>query len=122
MEFVSRIELLEGDKLLLPCKVIGKPMPNVTWYKNHHEIAFTPFDNRVLFSHENNSLIILNVIEKDEAIYSCRAVSRNGKAVVKESNVFINSKYAFYFKYSLVVNILKLTLSICMSAWIINFY
>ncbi len=97
VEFVSRIELLEGDKLLLPCKVTGKPLPNVTWYKNHHEITFTPFDNRVIFSYENNSLIISNLNEKDEAIYSCRAVSRNGKAVVKESNVFVNSKYKFFF-------------------------
>jgi hypothetical protein len=38
----------------------------------------------------NKSLIILNVTDKDQGVYSCRASNSNGKAVVKECNVSIN--------------------------------
>jgi hypothetical protein len=64
----------------------------VTWFKNHREISFDPFDSRVSLA-ANFSLIIADVLEKDEAIYSCRASSRNGKAVVKESNVIVYGNF-----------------------------
>lgn len=74
--------------MILSCKVSGYPIPVVSWFKNHHQITFDSNEKRVIIS-ENNSLIILNVTEKDEAIYSCRASSPTGKAVVKECNVYV---------------------------------
>ena len=43
----------------------------------------------------NKSLIILNVTDKDQGVYSCRASNSNGKAVVKECNVSINGNDFF---------------------------
>lgn len=95
-EFKHYIELNHGEKLILPCKVSGNPLPTVTWFKNHREISFDPYDvsSRVQLG-QNNTLIINNISERDEAIYSCRASSRNGKAVVKESNVVIYGNFTF---------------------------
>ena len=80
---------MEGDKLILPCKVTGYPMPTVTWFKNRHEFTFDKTNSRVIMN-ENNSLVIFNLTDKDEAIYSCRASNNKGKAAVKESTVFGN--------------------------------
>ena len=81
------MEFMEGDKLVLPCKVSGYPLPVVTWFKNRHELTFS--EGKIVMN-ENNSLIIFNLTDKDEAIYSCRASNSKGKAVVRESTVFGN--------------------------------
>ena len=78
---------MEGDRLILPCKVTGYPVPNVVWFKNRHELALDKSDSRVVIN-DNNSLTIFNLTDKDEAVYSCRASNSKGKAVVKESTVF----------------------------------
>lgn len=86
------MEFMEGDKLVLPCKVSGYPVPTVNWFKNRHELTLEGNDEKMLMN-ENNSLIIFNLTDKDEAIYSCRASNSKGKAVVRESTVFGNSKF-----------------------------
>lgn len=72
----------------MPCKVSGYPSPIVTWFKNQQEISY---DSRVILA-RNNSLIIANVTERDEGLYSCRASNIDGKAVVKDSTVIVIGK------------------------------
>ena len=41
----------------------------------------------------NNSLTIVNVTEKDGAVYSCRATNAFGKVAVRESTVTVLGNY-----------------------------
>ncbi len=93
-EFKDGASVFKGETLVLPCKVSGYPLPTVTWFKNHQEIQFKAqsADERVRTASNNNSLIIADVSDEDEGIYSCRASNSFGKAVVKECNVIVKGK------------------------------
>lgn len=81
---------------MLPCKVYGHPEPIVSWFKKYSEITADSLQNsknRIIIA-QNNSLIIHNVTDTDEATYSCRATSGT-KAVVKEAIVTVFGKYFF---------------------------
>ena len=86
--FAESLEFNEGEKLVLSCVVSGHPKPTISWFKDHHEISFQAFDRKV-FLGQNNSLIIFNLTDKDEAIYSCRAINSKGSAV-KETRIKVN--------------------------------
>ena len=90
-DFATSLEFNEGEKLVLSCLVSGHPKPAISWFKNHHEISFKAFDRKVLLG-QNNSLIIFNLTDKDEAIYSCRASNSKGSAV-KETSIKVNGNY-----------------------------
>ena len=98
-EFSGHLDLESGTNLVLPCKTSGYPVPTVSWFKNHREISFNEsHDSRIMLA-ANKSLLIFNITDKDQGVYSCRASNKNGKAVVKECNVNINGilKFAYLF-------------------------
>lgn len=76
---------------MLPCKVSGVPLPKVSWFKNRHELVTS--DTRLTVA-TNNSLVIVNVTEKDGAVYSCRATNAFGKVAVREATVTVLGKSA----------------------------
>lgn len=87
--FNEYTELVEGQTAILSCNVTGNPMPSVIWYKNHHEIQFSETNKRVIKA-DNNSLIIYNLTDKDEAIYACKAFSNSTKYDIKEGKLIVN--------------------------------
>lgn len=94
-EFKDGASVFKGETLVLPCKVSGYPLPTVTWFRNHQEIQFkTQSSTERVRTASNNSLIISDVSDEDEGIYSCRATNSFGKAVVKECNVIVKGKYS----------------------------
>ncbi|CAF0945237.1 unnamed protein product, partial [Brachionus calyciflorus] len=104
-EFKISAVLNEGDTLELPCKASGYPIPTITWFKRTEEISF---DSERIFLSKDNSLIIRNISERDEAVYSCRASNSKGQAVLKESSVTVNIDAEIlsesYEKYVLIGN------------------
>ena len=53
-EFISYIEMNEGETLILPCRVNGYPKPTVSWFKNHHKID--TFDRRIIIDKNFNTI------------------------------------------------------------------
>ncbi|CAF4952593.1 unnamed protein product [Pieris macdunnoughi] len=70
----SPMNIKLGDKLKLSCDVIGNPTPVVVWTKGYQTI---PFSKNIYLS-EGNDLMIRNVTEYDNGIYSCEALSPLG--------------------------------------------
>lgn len=82
-EFVDilpgQLKVLVGQKASLSCSVKGKPVPDVVWMKNGHEIEE---DGRMLanFNGYNCTLEISEIRAEDEARYSCEASNEHGRA------------------------------------------
>jgi len=89
--FPTKIEVFIGSKLVLPCKVSGGvPAIQITWYKNHHELAFEAFNQKIYLG-QTNTLVISNLTEEDSGTYSCRA-SSNDKSLVVETELIVMGK------------------------------
>ena len=93
-EFKEKTDIFEGDVLVLPCKASGVPLPKVSWFKNRHELVTSVSNDSRVTVAANNSLIIVNVTEKDGAVYSCRATNALGKVAVRESTVTVLGNYS----------------------------
>ncbi|GMT09123.1 hypothetical protein PFISCL1PPCAC_420 [Pristionchus fissidentatus] len=69
----------EGAEVVLECCVEGKPMPNVTWYKDGLKMLM---ENRMLTYTDRKGftrLNIMNVVPDDAGEYCCEAVNSVGK-------------------------------------------
>lgn len=81
----------EGERLNLTCVVeAGLPKPQVSWYKNE----------TLLIDEKSTSLILEEVLDKDEGLYKCEA--RNLGGVANDvTNIVIYGKskevLAFFF-------------------------
>lgn len=82
-EFVDilpgQLKVLVGETANLTCSVKGRPVPEVTWMKNGHEIED---DGRTKssFNGFNCCLTIDNIDNEDEGRYSCEASNVHGRA------------------------------------------
>ncbi|KAJ0183997.1 hypothetical protein K1T71_000420 [Dendrolimus kikuchii] len=82
-EFVDvlpgQLKVLASETANLTCSVKGRPMPEVTWMKNGHEIED---DDRMKasFNGFNCCLTIDNINNEDEGRYSCEASNMHGSA------------------------------------------
>ncbi|XP_075991256.1 uncharacterized protein LOC142986608 isoform X6 [Anticarsia gemmatalis] len=82
-EFVDilpgQLKVLAGETANLSCNVKGKPLPEVVWMKNGHEIED---EGRITtqFNGHNCSLTIKDINIEDEARYSCEASNVHGRA------------------------------------------
>ncbi|XP_023570880.1 vascular endothelial growth factor receptor 1 isoform X2 [Octodon degus] len=59
----------------LDCHAGGVPEPQITWFKNHHEIQQEP---GIILGPGNSTLFIERVTEEDEGVYQCRATNPKG--------------------------------------------
>lgn len=62
------------------CRVIGYPRPTIQWFKDGRDITN---DDRYEFDYSIDGIItmvICNVTEKDQGVYSCRAENSEGWA------------------------------------------
>ncbi|KRT85768.1 Immunoglobulin, partial [Oryctes borbonicus] len=81
-KFVSPLNdavIEEGSKFTFVCKVIGTPMPIVTWYKDGISIQNFP-DYETSFDQGLCTLTIDETFADDSARYSCKATNAAGSA------------------------------------------
>ncbi|XP_063434967.1 fibroblast growth factor receptor 3-like [Mytilus trossulus] len=74
--FRHNLVSIEGDRLELPCKVIGSPRPFKIWYKDQRLLT-SKFDNRYRFG--MNALTIDPVEKNDSGIYNCHVENGLGE-------------------------------------------
>lgn len=69
------------EKAVLECVVVGKPTPNVKWYRKNEEITETA-TRKLSFNPETGvaTLELLEVTEEDETVYTVKADNKFGKA------------------------------------------
>lgn len=80
------------ETAVLECVVVGKPTPNVKWYKKDKEITETT-KQKITFNPETGvaKLELLEVTPEDETIYKVKADNKFGKAECRANLVISKS-------------------------------
>ncbi|CAH2103686.1 unnamed protein product [Euphydryas editha] len=82
-EFVEilpgQLKVLVGEKAILRCSFTGKPMPEIVWMKNGHEIEEEIGRVTIQINNFQTSLQIEEVKINDEGRYSCEATNIHGR-------------------------------------------
>lgn len=74
------VQLMDGDSLNLPCRIIGYPTPKIQWF--HNKQAITEVKGIELLQ-DSEGLCVLTIPEvfpEDGGEYSCHATNKFGKA------------------------------------------
>ncbi|XP_071599231.1 palladin isoform X2 [Heliangelus exortis] len=71
-------EIAEGNKVLLECRVVGNPVPDVRWFCEGKELQNTPDIQIHSGSGGLHSLIIAEAFEEDTGRYTCLASNSIG--------------------------------------------
>ncbi|KAK8406197.1 hypothetical protein O3P69_007132 [Scylla paramamosain] len=75
-----------GDTVSLPCRPPrGVPRPEVTWLRNGRQVS----DSRRVTITEEGDLVISQAVEKDSAVYVCRARNAAGSRQSTPTDLFI---------------------------------
>lgn len=83
VEHIMPDTVMDGEKLFIPCKVIGQPIPKIEWFHNDIEIKEA---KDIIFSQDNFglcSLTISEVFPEDAGEYYCKATNKFGEALSK---------------------------------------
>lgn len=75
-----------GNQVILPCDVVGIPVPKVTWYKNAQKVDVS---GERYTMNEDNSLVIKRMTMDDSAMFQCLASNDVGE---KSSYTWIRVK------------------------------
>lgn len=92
---VQSVQAVDGQELRLPCKVTGKPMPQISWYHNgknidqdeEYVITYNPEEGDI-------SLLIVEVFPEDEGEYVCVAHNPAGDAVTRATLIVLEPEEA----------------------------
>ncbi|CAG5126017.1 unnamed protein product, partial [Candidula unifasciata] len=73
------LEAREGNPIRLDCLVLGRPVPELFWYRNGVQVH--PDDNHKIVVNEDgvNSLLIISASRHDAGTYTCVAKNRGGE-------------------------------------------
>lgn len=85
----AEVIVLERSLKLIPCKAIGSPMPDISWYAEDDPLPLQ--DNAKYTIYQNGSLLIRNIKKPDALKYKCTAKNLVGKRTA-ESTVKIACK------------------------------
>ncbi|XP_052788091.1 hemicentin-1-like [Mya arenaria] len=77
--------ILEGDRVVLPCNVEGDPRPRISWYKDESPISLTDYH---YYIGEDGSLEIYSAEAADTGLYRCQASNEAGE-IEKVLNVYV---------------------------------
>ena len=81
-KFSSHLESVgvsEGEPLKLKCAVVGKPDPNITWFKDQQQVEES---DRIKLKVTSDNTCILHILKSDmddEGTYTCSATNSAGK-------------------------------------------
>lgn len=84
-EKLKPVQLMDGEQLMLTCRVIGNPTPKLQWFRNEQPLFET---KGTIISQEVNgtcSLTISEVFPEDAGEYTCYATNKIGEAINKVS-------------------------------------
>lgn len=92
---VSSLSVMDGEKVMFTCQVIGKPTPRVTWLHNGQPIKEAK--DVVVYQDQEGlcKLAISEVFPEDAGLYTCEALNRVGEAVCSASLV-VEGKIAVF--------------------------
>lgn len=62
-------EFSAGEHVVLQCLAKGTPKPTISWFKDEEAIIPT---ERHFFIHDNQMVIIVDSVQTDSGIYTCR--------------------------------------------------
>jgi len=68
-----------GSKIGLTCRLAGRPVPEITWFKNDAKISVKEADKRVSIENDVrgvSTLRLSDVLETDAGRYTCRAQNK----------------------------------------------
>lgn len=85
IEKLKPVQLMDGEQLMLTCRVIGNPTPKIQWFRNEQQLLET---KGTTISQEVNgtcSLTITEVFPEDAGEYTCYATNKIGDAINKVS-------------------------------------
>lgn len=81
-KFTSRLEnvdVAEGEPAKLKCTVIGRPDPNIAWFKGQQQLHENSRFQMMVTPDSSCILSILRVDMNDEGTYTCKATNSVGK-------------------------------------------
>lgn len=76
----GQLKVLLGETATLKCSFKGKPIPEIIWMKNGHEVDEEDKRLKIIVGDNESSLTIDGVRIEDEARYSCEATNIHGRA------------------------------------------
>ena len=85
----------EGQPHQMSCRVIGRPFPTVSWYKNGVEVDANQCRDYHITCQEDNGLCTLSfakVFVEDGAVFECRACNEAGDADTS-ANLTVERKF-----------------------------
>lgn len=85
VEKLKPVQLMDGEQLILTCKVIANPTPKIQWFRNEQPLLES---KGTTISQELNgvcSLTITEVFPEDAGQYACYATNKIGDAINKVS-------------------------------------
>lgn len=95
----STVKASVGDSVTLPCRPPrGTPRPEVSWLRDGRQVTDS---NRVSVTEEGD-LVISQAVEKDSAVYTCRARNAAGTREAPATILTIMSKCVLACFHSLV--------------------
>ncbi|CAF3575459.1 unnamed protein product [Adineta steineri] len=97
----AKIEAVQGQQIIIPCKVSGHPRPEITFLKDKKDV--TTLDDKARFRIEHDEktdqvrLIISDVKEEDQGKYTVRA-KNPANTVEEHTNLIVTAPLAFIEK------------------------
>ena len=95
----------DGDKVVLKCKVVGNPVPTVSWFKDDEEIQPSA-DFQMLYEPATGvcSMEIPEVFPEDAGEYACRAVNAFGDSVTTANLLVEGNTFKYLLTLPLEIN------------------
>ena len=81
-ELTPEVKAEPKSEVSLECKVTGKPIPQIKWFKDNQELL-TSEEYQISFEEQKASLVIKIVEPLSEGLYSCKASNHLGSAQTK---------------------------------------
>lgn len=81
VEPLPSLEAADGEELMIPCKIVGKPPPQISFFHNGNNIDHN--EEYVISYHPDTGEIVLLIVEvfpEDEGEYVCIAQNPAGEA------------------------------------------
>lgn len=82
-ELIQPMAVMDGESLLLTCKVVGKPTPKVQWYQNEEKIIES---KETIIRRDAQGVCQLQITEvfvENEGTYKCVATNKIGETVTE---------------------------------------
>jgi hemicentin len=96
-----KIEAVQGQQVIIPCKVSGHPKPEITFLKDKKDVTTLEDKSRFRIEHDEKKgevrLIISDVKEEDQGKYTIRA-KNPAQTVEEQTNLTVTAPLAFVDK------------------------